>query len=95
MALAGLSKEEQEDTKLLWNLSPKKRRSFAVWYVYSLLHLDQMINKNAQICFEAQAPSGYTFIPAGNPQLTTTCKERCRAEGLQIHAVSVRTPSGC
>ncbi|KAJ5419830.1 uncharacterized protein N7487_003380 [Penicillium crustosum] len=40
------------------------------------------------ICFEAQAPSGYTFIPAGNPQLTTTCKERCREEGLQIHAVS-------
>ncbi|CAG8302559.1 unnamed protein product [Penicillium salamii] len=41
-----------------------------------------------QICFEAQAPSGYTFIPAGNPQLTTACKERCRKEGLQIHAVS-------
>ncbi|KAJ5129223.1 uncharacterized protein N7515_005262 [Penicillium bovifimosum] len=40
------------------------------------------------ICFEAQAPSGYTFIPAGNPLLTTACKERCRAEGLQIHAVS-------
>ncbi|CAI7644940.1 unnamed protein product [Penicillium palitans] len=40
------------------------------------------------LCFEAQAPSGYTFIPAGNPQLTTTCKERCRDEGLQIHAVS-------
>ncbi|KAK9854068.1 protein of unknown function DUF2293 [Penicillium brevicompactum] len=40
------------------------------------------------ICFEAQAPSGYTFIPAGNPQLTTACKEKCRAEGLQIHAVS-------
>ncbi|KAJ5772826.1 hypothetical protein N7457_007722 [Penicillium paradoxum] len=40
------------------------------------------------ICFEAQAPSGYTFIPAGNPQLTTACKERCRDEGLQIHAVS-------
>ncbi|OQE37889.1 hypothetical protein PENCOP_c009G05312 [Penicillium coprophilum] len=40
------------------------------------------------ICFEAQAPSGYTFIPAGNPQLTTTCKERCRDEGLQIYAVS-------
>ncbi|KAJ5437090.1 hypothetical protein N7445_007975 [Penicillium cf. griseofulvum] len=40
------------------------------------------------ICFEAQAPSGYTFIPAGNPQLTSTCKERCRDEGLQIYAVS-------
>jgi hypothetical protein len=47
-----------------------------------------------QICFEAQAPSGYTFIPAGNPLLTTACKERCRAEGLQIHAVSVRTLAG-
>ncbi|KAJ5684803.1 uncharacterized protein N7477_001148, partial [Penicillium maclennaniae] len=40
------------------------------------------------ISFEARAPSGYTFIPAGNPLLTTTCKEKCRKEGLQIHAVS-------
>ncbi|KAJ5761897.1 uncharacterized protein N7511_005279 [Penicillium nucicola] len=40
------------------------------------------------ICFEAKAPSGYTFIPAGNPQLTTSCKERCRKENLQIYAVS-------
>ncbi|KAJ6112617.1 hypothetical protein N7512_007941 [Penicillium capsulatum] len=40
------------------------------------------------ICFEAKAPSGYTFIPAGNPLLTTTCKEKCRIEGLEIFAVS-------
>ncbi|KAJ5563865.1 hypothetical protein N7513_000107 [Penicillium frequentans] len=40
------------------------------------------------ICFEAKAPTGYTFIPAGNPLLTTACKERCRQEGSQIHAVS-------
>ncbi|KAJ5160622.1 uncharacterized protein N7482_007626 [Penicillium canariense] len=40
------------------------------------------------ICFEAQAPSGYTFIPAGNPLLTTACKERCRKDGLQVYAVS-------
>ncbi|KAJ5880569.1 uncharacterized protein N7473_011622 [Penicillium subrubescens] len=40
------------------------------------------------ICFEAQAPSGYTFIPAGNPLLTTSCKERCRKDGLQVYAVS-------
>ncbi|KAJ5587927.1 uncharacterized protein N7459_003692 [Penicillium hispanicum] len=40
------------------------------------------------ISFEVKAPSGYTFIPAGNPLLTTTCKERCRKEGLQIYAVS-------
>ncbi|KAJ5622825.1 hypothetical protein N7490_011430 [Penicillium lividum] len=40
------------------------------------------------LCFEAKAPMGYTFIPAGNPILTTACKERCRKEGSQIHAVS-------
>ncbi|KAJ5936970.1 hypothetical protein N7466_003420 [Penicillium verhagenii] len=40
------------------------------------------------ICFEAKAPTGYTFIPAGNPLLTTACKERCRKEGSQIYAVS-------
>ncbi|KAJ5691488.1 hypothetical protein N7488_012223 [Penicillium malachiteum] len=40
------------------------------------------------ICFEAKAPTGYTFIPAGNPHLTTACKERCRKENIQIYAVS-------
>ncbi|KAF3385213.1 hypothetical protein F1880_002039 [Penicillium rolfsii] len=46
------------------------------------------------ICFEAQAPSGYTFIPAGNPLLTTSCKERCRKDGLQVYAVSTTPHMG-
>jgi hypothetical protein len=41
------------------------------------------------ISFEAKAPPGYTFIPAGNPHLTTACKELCRKDGLKIFAVSV------
>ncbi|KAJ5602150.1 hypothetical protein N7510_011684 [Penicillium lagena] len=40
------------------------------------------------ISFEAKAPRGYTFIPAGNPHLTTACKERCRKEGLKVLAVT-------
>ncbi|KAK2805954.1 hypothetical protein FQN50_005969 [Emmonsiellopsis sp. PD_5] len=40
------------------------------------------------ISFEAKAPPGYTFIPAGNPQFTNACKERCRKDGLQVFAVS-------
>ncbi|KAJ5808914.1 hypothetical protein N7474_010183 [Penicillium riverlandense] len=40
------------------------------------------------ISFEAKAPPGYTFIPAGNPHLTTACKERCRKEALKILAVT-------
>ncbi|KAF7714707.1 Uncharacterized protein PECH_007068 [Penicillium ucsense] len=46
------------------------------------------------ICFEAQAPSGFTFIPAGNPLLTTSCKERCRKDGLQVFAVSTTPHMG-
>lgn len=41
------------------------------------------------ISFEAKAPPGYTFIPAGNPQLTSACKEICRKDGLKVFAVTV------
>ncbi|KAA8652244.1 DUF2293 domain-containing protein [Aspergillus tanneri] len=41
------------------------------------------------ISFEAKAPPGYTFIPAGNPQLTTACKELCRKDGLKVFAVTI------
>ncbi|OGM43787.1 hypothetical protein ABOM_006910 [Aspergillus bombycis] len=41
------------------------------------------------ISFEAKAPPGYTFIPAGNPQLTSACKEVCRKDGLKVFAVTV------
>ncbi|RMJ28211.1 hypothetical protein PHISP_00914 [Aspergillus sp. HF37] len=40
------------------------------------------------ISFEAKAPPGYTFIPAGNPKLTTACKESCRRDGLRVFAVT-------
>ncbi|GIK02665.1 hypothetical protein Aspvir_006724 [Aspergillus viridinutans] len=40
------------------------------------------------ISFEAKAPPGYTFIPAGNPQLTGACKELCRKDGLKVYAVT-------
>ncbi|KAL1967511.1 hypothetical protein VTN77DRAFT_3026 [Rasamsonia byssochlamydoides] len=40
------------------------------------------------ISFEAKAPPGYTFIPAGNPQFTSACKEMCRKDGLKVFAVT-------
>ncbi|KAL4946196.1 hypothetical protein BDV06DRAFT_182938 [Aspergillus oleicola] len=40
------------------------------------------------ISFEAKAPPGYTFISAGDPQFSTTCKEICRRDGLKVYAVS-------
>ncbi|KAL1957894.1 hypothetical protein VTO42DRAFT_5459 [Malbranchea cinnamomea] len=40
------------------------------------------------ISFEAKAPPGYTFIPAGNPVFTNACKEMCRKEGHKVYTVS-------
>ncbi|KAF3393080.1 hypothetical protein DPV78_009378 [Talaromyces pinophilus] len=40
------------------------------------------------LSFEAKAPPGYTFIPAGNPTFTTACKEFCREQGLKIFTVT-------
>ncbi|RDW76217.1 DUF2293 domain-containing protein [Aspergillus mulundensis] len=40
------------------------------------------------ISFETKAPPGYTFISAGDPHFTATCKERCRRGGLKVYAVS-------
>ncbi|PGH05619.1 hypothetical protein AJ80_08311 [Polytolypa hystricis UAMH7299] len=40
------------------------------------------------ISFEAKAPPGYTFIPAGNPQFTNACKEICRKEALKVYTVT-------
>ena len=41
-----------------------------------------------QISFQVRPPNGYTFIPAGNPDLTTALKEASRDANQQIYAVS-------
>lgn len=64
-------------------------------YVAQLLQYlrhDTELPTLSQISFEAKAPPGYTFIPAGNPQFTSACKEMCRKDGLKVFAVTVR---GC
>lgn len=43
-----------------------------------------------QISFRAEPPAGYTFIPAGNPQLTAALKDFSRRDNRKIHQVSVR-----
>lgn len=48
-----------------------------------------------QLFFHAEPPPGYTFIPAGNTQLTAAMKAFAKREGQQIMAVSVGTPRSC
>lgn len=45
-----------------------------------------------QISFQVRPPNGYTFIPAGNPELTTALKEASRDANQEIYAVSVSLP---
>ena len=43
----------------------------------------------AQLTFKTKPPAGYTFIPAGNPELTNALKEFARQANEKIFAVSV------
>ena len=45
--------------------------------------------RNRQITFRADPPPGYTFIPAGNPELTAALKEFSRRDDQKIFAVTV------
>ncbi|KAL8831273.1 MAG: hypothetical protein Q9191_000962 [Dirinaria sp. TL-2023a] len=40
------------------------------------------------LSFNTSAPAGYTFIPAGDPQLTNRCKQFAREEGSKVFIVS-------
>ncbi|EON61112.1 hypothetical protein W97_00323 [Coniosporium apollinis CBS 100218] len=42
------------------------------------------------LSYNAQAPVGYTFVPAGTPDLTAYCKEVCRKRNLNVFIVSVK-----
>ena len=42
-----------------------------------------------QLSFTVKPPPGYTFIPAGHPELTAALKEFARKGNHQIYAVSV------
>ncbi|OCK77401.1 hypothetical protein K432DRAFT_304300 [Lepidopterella palustris CBS 459.81] len=45
---------------------------------------------NSAISYDAHAPTGYSFVPAGTPDLTEFCKEICRKRGLIAHIVSAK-----
>lgn len=51
----------------------------------------QPAHKVRQLTFHTDPPPGYTFIPAGNPQLTTALKEFAKKGNFKIYSVSVST----
>ncbi|OCL06017.1 hypothetical protein AOQ84DRAFT_297813 [Glonium stellatum] len=45
---------------------------------------------HSAISYDAHAPAGYSFVPAGTPDLTEYCKDLCRKRGLVAHIVSAK-----
>lgn len=59
----------------------------------SLMYFVSMLKERVQqLSFKAEPPTGYTFIPAGNPELTNALKEFARKGNHRIYAVSVSAP---
>lgn len=54
--------------------------------------LEEMTEKKKKLhttlSFKTEAPPGYTFIAAGDPRLTSKCKEISRTQGLVVYIVS-------
>ncbi|KAI4109602.1 MAG: hypothetical protein LQ339_001715 [Xanthoria mediterranea] len=54
--------------------------------------LEEMTEKKKKLhttlCFRTEAPRGYTFVPAGDPKLTSKCKELSRAQSVKVYIVS-------
>lgn len=42
-----------------------------------------------KLSFRTEAPPGYTFVAAGDPKITSKCKELSRAQGVKVYIVSV------
>ena len=71
----------QEKKKLRQVVSHKKE----VFSVHVLI-----IDFAPKITFNAKPPLGYTFIPAGNPELTNALKEASRKNNAEVFTVTVR-----
>lgn len=65
----------------------KREASCPRGIAYSFIH--------RKITFRADPPPGYTFVPAGNPELTTALKEFARRGDHKIFAVTVRPIQYC
>lgn len=72
-----LEKNDQDDKKL--RTVVRKRKLTARGHAH----------RANQVSFRADPPQGYTFIPLGNPQLTTALKKAALDSNQKIFAVSV------
>lgn len=71
-------------------IAGKKKLKVRVSYgSRATLGLEKGISNSTKPSFSTEAPTGYTFIPAGDPQLTNRCKKIAKDEQITVFSVSV------
>ena len=53
-----------------------------------------LVTHAIQISFKTQPPPGYTFIAAGDPDLTKELKDIARRDGKKMYTVTVSLANG-
>ncbi len=74
---------------VLESVTQEKKKLRTVVSISSLMLHDSTNMPLVQLSFTARPPPGYTFIPAGHPELTSAMKEFARKGNHEIYAVSV------
>lgn len=88
---AQVAKERNKDTVVVEATSKEHNKLRSVVRPARCLPRDTTY-LNHQITFRVDPPQGYTFIPAGNPELTAALKEFARRGDHKIYAVTVSIP---
>lgn len=76
-------------TLSLWKTRTKRKSSNFRFDECSLLLFSYLLTHVRQITTKKDPPPGFAFVPIGNPQLTTACKEISRERDAMIFIVSV------
>lgn len=91
---AGASKKPSYKVVLEEVSEQKKLKTFVCTFLWAFMVVAGCTESNEhQLSFNAQAPPGFTFIPAGDPQLTNRCKQLARDDGSTVYIVSVSLPA--
>lgn len=88
----GLKSKHHSYFELVENTDKKKKLEFKVcgFPALSTRQSIDVASNTRQITSDRQPPPGFEFVPIGNPELTTACKELSREQDALIFIISVR-----
>lgn len=87
------AKSQQHDSRVWTRLNPLKQPAQIRHksYFEAVENTDKKKKLEFEITTSKDPMPGFEFIPTGNPELTTACKELSREMDAMIYIVSVRS----